>query len=108
MQMRAVGHAAPLRGQRLTNLSHPARQWDEQAVQSTNQRIEGLAINALLVQLCQPELLTTGPAAKVHSGKGFAGGGDPGVTVSLQGPYVMVPAGGLGAQLSQEHHRSHL
>jgi hypothetical protein len=68
------------------DLSHPAWQWDEQAVQSTNQRMEGLAINALLVQLYQPELLTTGPAAKVRSGKGFAGGGDPAGTVSPQGP----------------------
>ena len=48
--------------------------------------MEGLAINALLVQLYQPELLTTGPAAKVRSGKGFAGGGDPVGTVSPQGP----------------------
>ncbi len=38
-------------------------------MQSTNQRMEGLAINALLV-LYQPELLSTGPAAKVRSGKG--------------------------------------
>jgi hypothetical protein len=57
------------------DLSHPAWQWDEQAVHSTNQRMEGLAINALLVQLYQPELLTTGPAAKVRSGKGFSAGG---------------------------------
>ena len=35
-------------------------QWDEQAVQSINQRMEGLAINA--------------PAAKVASGKGFSVG----------------------------------
>jgi hypothetical protein len=69
-----------------SDLSHPAWQWDEQAVQSTNQRMEGLAINALLVQLYQPDLLTTGPAAKVRSGKGFAGGGDPDGTVSPQGP----------------------
>ena len=68
------------------DLSHPAWQWDEQAVQSTNQRMEGLAINALLVQLYQPELLTTGPAAKVSSGKGFSGGGDPTSAVSPQGP----------------------
>jgi hypothetical protein len=33
-------------------------QWDEQAVQSINQRMEGLTIN--------------GPAAKVASGKGFS------------------------------------
>lgn len=68
------------------DLSHPVWQWDEQAVQSTNQRMEGLAINALLVQLYQPELLSTGPAAKVRSGKGFAGGGDPDGMVSPQGP----------------------
>jgi hypothetical protein len=70
------------------DLSHPAWQWDEQAVQSTNQRMEGLAINALLVQLYQPELLTTGPAAKVRSGKGFSGGGgaDDTGAVSPQGP----------------------
>ena len=68
------------------NLSHPAWQWDEQAVQSTHQRMEGLAINALLVQLYQPELLTTGPAAKVRSGKGFTGAADPSGTVSPQGP----------------------
>ena len=37
--------------------------------------MEGLAINALLVQLYQPELLTTGPAAKMPSGKGFSVGG---------------------------------
>ena len=37
--------------------------------------MEGLAINALLVQLYQPELLTTGPAAKMPSGKGFSAGG---------------------------------
>ena len=35
-------------------------EWDEQAVQSINQRMEGLAINA--------------PAAKVASGKGFSVG----------------------------------
>ena len=55
-------------------------------MQSTNQRMEGLAINALLVQLYQPELLTTGPAAKLRSGKGFAGAADPDGTVSPQGP----------------------
>ncbi len=70
----------------MENLSHPAWQWDEQAVQSTNQRMEGLAINALLVQLYQPELLTTGPAAKVRSGKGFSGGGVSDGTVSPQDP----------------------
>jgi hypothetical protein len=68
------------------DMSHPAYEWDEQAVQSTNQRMEGLAINALLVQLYQPELLSTGPAAKVRSGKGFAAGGDPISAVSPQGP----------------------
>jgi hypothetical protein len=69
------------------DLSHPAWQWDEQAVQSTNQRMEGLAINALLVQLYQPELLTTGPAAKVPSGKGFsAGTADDSGAVTPQGP----------------------
>jgi len=70
------------------DLSHPAWQWDEQAVLSTNQRMEGLAINALLVQLYQPELLTTGPAAKVPSGKGFSAGGVANYTgaVSPQGP----------------------
>ncbi len=68
------------------DLSHPAWQWDEQAVQSTNQRMEGLAINALLVQLYQPDLLSTGPAAKVRSGKGFAGAADSASTVSPQGP----------------------
>ena len=41
-------------------------------MQSTNQRMEGLAINALLVQLYQPELLTTSPAAKVTSYRGFS------------------------------------
>ena len=65
-----AGHAAPLRGQRLTNLSHPSWQRDGQAVQSTNQRMEGLAINALLVQLYQPGLLSTGPAAKVPAERG--------------------------------------
>lgn len=69
------------------DLSHPAWQWDEQAVQSTNQRMEGLAINALLVQLYQPELLTTGPAAKVPSGKGFSAGcADDTGAVRPQGP----------------------
>jgi hypothetical protein len=34
--------------------------------------MEGLAINALLVQLYQPELLSTGPAAKVGSVRGSA------------------------------------
>ena len=70
------------------DLSHPAWQWDEQAVHSTNQRMEGLAINALLVQLYQPELLTTGPAAKVRSGKGFSAGGgaDDTGAVKPQGP----------------------
>ena len=48
--------------------------------------MEGLAINALLVQLYQPELLTTGPAAKMPSGKGFAAAGDPTSPVSPQGP----------------------
>ena len=33
-----------------------------------------LEINALLVQLYQPELLTTAPAAKVPSGKGYSAG----------------------------------
>jgi hypothetical protein len=49
--------------------------------------MEGLAINALLVQLYQPELLTTGPAAKVPSGKGFSAGSahDTG-PVKPQGP----------------------
>jgi hypothetical protein len=70
----------------VNDLSHPAWQWDEQAVLSTNQRMEGLAINALLVQLYQPELLTTGPAAKVPSGKGFSRGGDPDGAASPQGP----------------------
>jgi len=71
----------------LEDLSHPAWQWDEQAVQSTNQRMEGLAINALLVQLYQPELLTTSPAAKVPSGKGFsAGSADDTGPVRPQGP----------------------
>lgn len=69
------------------DLSHPAWQWDEQAVQSINQRMEGLAINALLVELYQPELLTTGPAAKVPSGKGFfAGSADDTGAVRPQGP----------------------
>jgi hypothetical protein len=69
------------------DLSHPAWQWDERAVQSTNQRMEGLAINALLVQLYQPELLTTGPAAKLPSGKGFsAGSADDTGAVKPQGP----------------------
>ena len=69
------------------DLSHPAWQWDEQAVQSTNQRMEGLAINALLVQLYQPELLTTGLAAKLPSGKGFsAGSADDTGAVKPQGP----------------------
>ena len=69
------------------DMSHPAYEWDEQAVQSTNQRMEGLAINALLVQLYQPELLTTGPAAKMASGKGFsAGSADDTGAVKPQGP----------------------
>jgi hypothetical protein len=57
-------------------------------VHSTNQRMEGLAINALHVQLYQPELLTTGPAAKVRCGKGFSGGGaaDDTGAVTPQGP----------------------
>ena len=68
-------------------MSHPAWQWDEQAVHSTNQRMEGLAINALLVQLYQPELLSTGPAAKMPSGKGFsAGSADDTGAVTPQGP----------------------
>jgi hypothetical protein len=70
----------------IDDLSHPAYEWDEQAVQSTNQRMEGLAINALLVQLYQPELLSTGPAAKVLSGKGFAAADAPISGVSPQGP----------------------
>jgi hypothetical protein len=69
------------------DLSHPAWQLDEQAVQSTNQRMEGLAINALLVQLYQPELLSTGPAAKARSGKGFSvGGAEETDAVRPQGP----------------------
>jgi hypothetical protein len=49
--------------------------------------MEGLAINAFLVQLYQPELLTTGPAAKVPSGKGFsAGSADDSGAVTPQGP----------------------
>jgi hypothetical protein len=70
----------------VNDLSHPAWQWDEQAVQSTNQRMEALAINALLVQLYQPELITTGPAAKVRSGKGFGAADDRAGGVSPQGP----------------------
>ena len=61
-------------------------QWDEQTVQSTNQRMKGLAINALLVQLYKPQPLSTGPAAKVRTGEGFAGGEHPAGTVSPQGP----------------------
>jgi hypothetical protein len=69
------------------DMSHPAYEWDEQAVHSTNQRMEGLAINALLVQLYQPELLSTGPAAKMPSGKGFsAGSADDTGAVTPQGP----------------------
>ena len=70
------------------DMSHPAYEWDMQAVQSTNQRMEGLAINALLVQLYQPELLTTVQAAKVPSGKGFSAGGgaDDTGAVKPQGP----------------------
>ena len=49
--------------------------------------MEDLAINALLVQLYQPELLTTSPAAKVPSGKGFsAGSADDTGPVRPQGP----------------------
>ena len=49
--------------------------------------MEGLAINALLVQLYQPELLSTGPAAKMPSGKGFsAGSADDTGAVTPQGP----------------------
>ena len=71
----------------LEDLSHPAWQWDEQAVQSTNQRMEGLAINALLVQLYQPELLTTTPAAKVPSGRGFSAvAADEDGNIRPQGP----------------------
>ena len=84
--LRAMADWLPPQAQRIGGISHPAWQWDEQAVQSTNQRMEGLAINALLVQLYQPELLTTGPAAKVRSGRGFAGAADPAGTVSPQGP----------------------
>lgn len=58
----------------MVELSHPARLWDEQTVQSTNQRMEGRAIHALLVQRDQPELLTTGQAGKMPSGKGFSAG----------------------------------
>ena len=69
------------------DMSHPAWQWDEQAVHSTNQRMEGLAIKAVLVQLYRPELLTTGPAAKVPSGKGLsAGTADDSAAVTPQGP----------------------
>ena len=42
----------------MEDLRPAAWQWDEQAVQRTNQRLEDLAINALLVELSQPELLT--------------------------------------------------
>ncbi|MCP9852829.1 hypothetical protein KBZ14_08080 [Synechococcus sp. HJ21-Hayes] len=78
-----IGERHPTAG----DLSHPAWQWDEQAVQSTNQRKEGLAINALLVQLYQPELLSTGPAAKVRSGKGLSvGGAEESGAVRPQGP----------------------
>jgi len=50
-QAQRIGERNPT----VDDLSHPAWQWwDEQAVQSTNQRMEGLAINALLVQLYQP------------------------------------------------------
>lgn len=55
----------------LEDLIHPSWHWNAQAVQSSNQRMEGLAINALLVQLYQPELLSTGLAGKVPSSKGF-------------------------------------
>jgi len=68
--LRQIGEHQPT----CDDLIHPAYEWDEQALQSTNQRMEGLAINALLVQLYQPELLTTGPAAKLPSGQGFSAG----------------------------------
>ena len=55
-------------------------------MQSISQRMEDLAINALLLQLYQPELLSTGPAAKVASSKGFAGGVDQAGGVNSQGP----------------------
>ncbi|MFN7900635.1 MAG: hypothetical protein ACK5N0_13395, partial [Synechococcaceae cyanobacterium] len=84
------------------DLSHPAWQWDEQAVQSTNQRMEGLAINALLVQLYQPGLLFTGSAAKVLSGKGFAGGGVPDGTGSPQAPVWNGKASGSIAPPGQQ------
>ena len=71
----------------MEGLSHPAWQLDEQAVQSTHQRMEGMAINALQVQLYQPELLTTGPVAKAPGGKGFcAGSADDTRAVTPQGP----------------------
>jgi hypothetical protein len=48
---------------------------------------KGLATNALLVQLYQPELLTAGPAAKVPSGKSFfAGTRDDTGAASPHGP----------------------
>jgi hypothetical protein len=53
----------------LNDLSHPARYWDEQGVQSTNQPMEGLLINVLLVQLYQLEVLATGPAPRCQAGR---------------------------------------
>jgi hypothetical protein len=73
-EMRHHGMRLPPTSKRHTLIPHFNAKvaWDEPAVQSTNQLMEGLAINAL-AQLYQPDLLTTGPAAKVCSGKGFAG-----------------------------------
>jgi hypothetical protein len=77
----------------LEDLIHLAWHRDDQAVQSSNQRMGGLAINALLVQLYQPELLTSGPAAKVPSGMGFSAGTahDTGA-VRPQGPVWILKA----------------
>jgi hypothetical protein len=77
----------------LEDLIHSAWHWDEQAVQSTNQRMGGLAINALLMQLYQPEQFSTGLASKVTSSKGFsAGGKDDTGAVRPQGPVWILKA----------------
>ena len=53
--------------------------------------MEGLAINVLLVQLYQLELLTTGLAAKVTSGKGFSADSTDTGPGKPQGPIRRVP-----------------
>ncbi len=60
--------AAPAQQPDHTDFSPPLWDWDTDGVRGTAARMEQLCVHALLVQLYQPELLSTCLAAKVRSG----------------------------------------